>query len=345
MEIHFLNVGEGDCSIIEHDSGRISMIDICCGNIKEEQQIVKEAKRTCFAIDEEVKIRGDFKQRLYPVNPINWLGAELNRDKNLKFFRFIATHPHMDHLDGIKKLFAMYKPRVFWDTKNDIETVKDTSSGYSDDDWAYYQKLHTTQKEINGIQILRLSAGVQNRYYNQDDDKGDGDRIAILSPSEEIIETATNNRKVNDLSYVLLIKDSLGHKFLFASDSEKAAWDIMLEKYKDELKNVDVLFAPHHGRKSGGNEDYLDTLNPKLTLFGNANSDCLDDDKFNYEGLRKFSNNQLGSVVITKEDGHSYVWATNKSFVDKWKAANQRSSNSVTRKRGGHTLYWLMEIS
>lgn len=33
----FLNVDEGDCSIIEHDNGKITMIDICCGNIEGER--------------------------------------------------------------------------------------------------------------------------------------------------------------------------------------------------------------------------------------------------------------------------------------------------------------------
>lgn len=36
-KIHFLNVDEGDCSIIQHDNGKVTMIDICCGNIVEQQ--------------------------------------------------------------------------------------------------------------------------------------------------------------------------------------------------------------------------------------------------------------------------------------------------------------------
>ena len=28
IKVHFLNVGHGDCTIIEHESGRLSMIDI-----------------------------------------------------------------------------------------------------------------------------------------------------------------------------------------------------------------------------------------------------------------------------------------------------------------------------
>ena len=39
-KIHFLNVDEGDCSIIQHDNGKVTMIDICCGNIVEQQHSV-----------------------------------------------------------------------------------------------------------------------------------------------------------------------------------------------------------------------------------------------------------------------------------------------------------------
>ena len=32
-KIHFLNVEEGDCSIIQHNNGHVTMIDICSGNL------------------------------------------------------------------------------------------------------------------------------------------------------------------------------------------------------------------------------------------------------------------------------------------------------------------------
>jgi beta-lactamase superfamily II metal-dependent hydrolase len=31
--VHFLNVGKGDCTLIEHNSGRDTLIDICKGNL------------------------------------------------------------------------------------------------------------------------------------------------------------------------------------------------------------------------------------------------------------------------------------------------------------------------
>ena len=50
--IHFLNVRNADCNIIEHNSGRISVIDVCCTRkeiINEEwkkRPLIKKLKQT-----------------------------------------------------------------------------------------------------------------------------------------------------------------------------------------------------------------------------------------------------------------------------------------------------------
>ena len=67
-KIHFLNVDEGDCSIIEHDNGNVSMIDICCGNI-EERVLVTEM----FSADSVNRIKGNYNQKAYPTNPVEHL--------------------------------------------------------------------------------------------------------------------------------------------------------------------------------------------------------------------------------------------------------------------------------
>ena len=41
------------------------------------------------------------------------------------------------------------------------------------------------------------------------------------------------------------------------------------------MTNVDLLIEPHNGRESGRSYDFLDTLNPKVTVFGNVNSEHL----------------------------------------------------------------------
>ena len=71
--IHFLNVNEGDCNIIQHDTGHVTVIDVCNGNAKED--IVLEYS--------------NHRQKEHPVDPISYLsGLEID-----SIFRFILTHP------------------------------------------------------------------------------------------------------------------------------------------------------------------------------------------------------------------------------------------------------------
>ena len=51
--IHFLNVKEGDCNIIQHDSGRVSVIDVSNGN--DDNDVLFESV-------------GNYKQKENPVN-------------------------------------------------------------------------------------------------------------------------------------------------------------------------------------------------------------------------------------------------------------------------------------
>ena len=67
-KIHFLNVDEGDCSIIEHDNGKITMIDICCGNIEGGENMSET-----FSKSSVNNIKGNYNQKAYPTNPVEYL--------------------------------------------------------------------------------------------------------------------------------------------------------------------------------------------------------------------------------------------------------------------------------
>lgn len=104
--VHFLNVAPGDCTIIQHGSGRVSMIDICDGNMEEavRKAMIAEATRT--------KPRGNFRMCGYPTNPIEYIdGLWIER-----IWRFILTHPDMDHMDGLNRLVTRVGINNFWDT-------------------------------------------------------------------------------------------------------------------------------------------------------------------------------------------------------------------------------------
>src|SRR3990172_8053193 len=96
--LHFLNVLEGDCSVIQHPSEHVSVIDVNNANIEKESEHQRMISK---AIAEAQSVSGNFNQKNYPVNPINYL----EQFNITSLFRFILTHPDMDHMGGIKDFF------------------------------------------------------------------------------------------------------------------------------------------------------------------------------------------------------------------------------------------------
>ena len=48
LTFHFLNVKNGDCSIIEHGSGHVSVIDVCNARKVTEEMTVNESSEIFF---------------------------------------------------------------------------------------------------------------------------------------------------------------------------------------------------------------------------------------------------------------------------------------------------------
>lgn len=87
--------------------------------------------------------------------------------------------------------------------------------------------------------------------------------------------------------------------------------DPILNNYPEAVSDVDLLFAPHHGRDSGRSYDFLDMLKPKITLFGNASSKHLADDC--YPPIR-ITNNQAGYIVIDISEDSMAFYVKNYDF-------------------------------
>lgn len=296
--IHFLNVNEGDCILVKHPSGHNTVIDISNGSALE-------------MVFESASLSGNHNQKNYPVNPIEYLS-----DLGIKtIFRFVLTHPDMDHMDGIKELFETFEVLNFWDTENTKVMDENTSWGkYKEEDWKFYQEI---RKSDTSPKVMHLYSGSYGQYYNQDENGNSGaDGLYLLAPTPELVEEANRTEEYNDCSYVILYRTGDGKKVVFAGDSAEKTWDYILENHKEDVTDVDVLVAPHHGRKTGGNDEYLDVLNPKLTLFGNAQSQYLDYDSWNRRNLDHITNNEANCIILNMagENGID-VYVTYETFA------------------------------
>lgn len=155
---------------------------------------------------------------------------------------------------------------------------------------------------------MKLLAGVTGEFYSDDN-------IKVLSSTPELLQEAKNRNDYNKSSYVLLFTAVGDKKVVFAGGCNEEAWDSIMRCYKAELENIDLLIAPHHGRKTGGCSKYLNLLNSKLTLFGNAESENLDYASWSHTGLKYITNNQGANIVVEFSDSSCDVYVCNCKFA------------------------------
>jgi competence protein ComEC len=333
--IHFLNVLEGDCNIIQHDSGRTTVIDISNGyndyDTAEEIAVKNSQIRKDMYLRTQVPSdKIDYKQKGEPDNPIFYL-----KSKGISnIFRFIVSHPDMDHLDGIKDLFDEFKIANFWDTNNNKEiSDKANSGGYNMEDWKFYKSLRDGIH--NPANRMTFYSGNSNIYYKED-------HIEILSPTPAIVNACNEKGEWNDSSYVLLYtppKANGGNwKILFAGDSEDITWEHIINTHSEKIKNIDILLAPHHGRDSNRNFGFLKSLTPTITLFGNANSKHLAYAK--YPGTR-ITNNQAGFIILDITAQHIQLFVKNAEFAKDFRAKRGWDLPTFNAK---HQAYFICEI-
>lgn len=312
--IHFLNVLEGDCNIIQHDSGRVSVIDICNGNHDEKALNELLGKVDRLVVQKNRRYvpgtRNDYMQKKHPENPIEYLSAKLGL-KNIH--RFIITHPDMDHIDGIEALYSEFNISNTWD-HNNKKTIAENQSfiGYKKADWDFYKKLRDGSQKI--IKRLTYFDNIKPCQYWEEDN------ITVLAPSNDLLKQANETGEYNDASYVLLFtppkRSGSKWKILFGGDSHNATWSHILENHFELVADIDVLIAPHHGRDSDMDFSFLEILNPKLTLMGNASSKHL----AYYKYPSHITNNQAGTVILDISNESIAVYVKNEAFAKDYRA-------------------------
>ncbi len=210
MKLHFLNVGHGDCTIIEHDSGRITMIDINNGDDIDETSAKEIAAETASLYDDMylavaeaagIKRKGILKTAGYEVqltNPVEYFKQHF---PGREIFRYIQSHPDLDHMRGLNALWREgIVIRNVWDTWH--SKVPDFKTDNDRIDWGRYQRLRNGEWRSPGdVTVLRYYRGTQRPYFNQNADLTDGgDGIHILAPTIETNTAANTSKNHNNLS-------------------------------------------------------------------------------------------------------------------------------------------------
>jgi beta-lactamase superfamily II metal-dependent hydrolase len=217
--------------------------------------------------------------------------------------RFISTHPDEDHILGLEYIDEKMGISNFYCVENEA-TKKDET-----DDFNKYCELRNSDK------AFYIKKGVSRKWMNQYDNERGSSGISILWPDVnnedfiEQLERARNGESPNNISAIIKYKLVDGVTALWMGDLET---DFM-EKIKDEVNwpNVDILFAPHHGRKSGQvPKDILKILNPKMIVIGEAPSEHI----HYYTDYNTITQNMAGDITFDCLDGKIRIYVSNENY-------------------------------
>lgn len=198
LKVHYLDVGQGDSIFIELPNNETMLIDAA--------------------------------ESYQSENIINYL-------KNLNYQKIdyvIGTHPHTDHIGGLKDIIntfeigKIYMPKVVSTTKT-------------------YESLLMAIKDKN-LKINTAKAGTSIIDT-------DALKINILAPNNSIYTELNNYSVVTKITYGTT-------KFLFMGDAEKLS-----ENEIKENVTADVIKIGHHGSNTSSSIDFIKKVNAKYGII------------------------------------------------------------------------------
>ena len=179
------------------------------------------------------------------------------KDNKLEYV--IVTHGDSDHIEGFYGSKA--KPGIFYQYK--IDTIIDFA--YSTKKTSTYQNYLTARDEVVSKGTKHYTAkecyneeNGASRTYNLTDDIS----LEILWNNYYFDNTTDNE---NNYSVITRFKYKEQY-FLFTGDLEKEGETKFVEHYKGNFPSVELYKAAHHGSKTSSNDDFLNLINPRISV-------------------------------------------------------------------------------
>ncbi|MBQ7256731.1 MAG: hypothetical protein IJS60_03445 [Abditibacteriota bacterium] len=224
--------------------------------------------------------------------------------KNKGVIRFISTHPDDDHIHGLKDLANKFGVLNFYCVENQVNKEKDK------EDFNKYYELR------DGEYHYYLKRGCVRRWMNLSDEERKDAGINILWPDtsninfKEELAAANEGKRFNNISPIIQYSEN-NVSILWFGDLEA---DFM-EKIKGciTLPKVDIIFAPHHGRKSGElPKEWIEQMKPTLIIIGAGESKDL---CYCYsEDTKTITQNSAGDIVLICKHNSIYICVSNDSY-------------------------------
>lgn len=189
----------------------------------------------------------------YEFSPLNYLKSQYGVNQ-LDYV--ILTHPHVDHIDDIFNFDDM-KPKVLLRSKHlDKKPILERAS---EKDKPKLEKYFEISERYN--------TPVPDDSYNSTKNPNNwgGMKIKSFVPSKCAQSNLNNHSVVTTFCFE-------GLTVLVPGDNEPPSWNELKETYDFAYitKDIDILLAPHHGRKSGFDIETMKHFNPRLTVISDG---------------------------------------------------------------------------
>lgn len=322
--IHFLNVGHGDCTIIEHPSGNLTMIDINNSSSLPEDDEVALAEYHGISLS-------DFRHAIF-TKSLEAKYRDLLVDPRVYYqenfgkrplFRYIQSHPDMDHMSGLASLFWGEKIDLlnFWDVQHSKHMSESEFTGgrFNWNDWLAYTRLREG-KGADGS-----THKVLHNTYGDTGDHWTSDGLRVLSPTQDLVDYCDRVEDWNNASYVFRL-DYAGRRVMLPGDAEKPAWDSIEASHAVHELKCDVLKAAHHGRESGYSKTAVQAIDPDVVICSIGKKPSTDaSDEYRSHGAKVLSTRFHGTIKCT-------IWADGEVWIDDCNGDRQYSlAPRVTR--------------
>jgi beta-lactamase superfamily II metal-dependent hydrolase len=266
-----LSVGNGDMFYIKHNTDNFTIIDC--------------------------NITGTDSNKKRIVDEL------LQESKSKTLTRFISTHPDGDHFGGIEYLDSRMPIANFYCVKNNATKTTETSDfkkycEFRDSDKAYY-----------------IYEGCKRKWMNLSDETRSQAGIGILWPNtsnqffKDALKIADDGGSPNNITAMIRYSIQDSATIVWMGDVET---DFMNNIENDlNLPKADILFAPHHGRKTGKiPKSILDVIKPQIIVIGEADSEYLN----YYQGYNTITQNTGGDITFECEENWVHIYSSNENY-------------------------------
>ncbi len=249
-------------------------------------------------------------QTLIDAGPNNKVVNELSEvvpffDRTIDII--IPSHSDLDHIAGFPEILRRFNVKNYFD------------SGFVDNDDLNNEIRLLIQNEtaLNKKTISRGEKIILDKEHNIS--------LEILWPTSNYETKENNNRSI-------VIRLDYGEtSFLFTGDAGIDVEKVLVENLitdststkinSENILDVDILKAGHHGSKTASSLEFLEKVTPELTIisagkdnkFGHPNKEVLDN--LNQVSSKIKNTAEVGRILI-KSDGINY-WTEEETFAQK----------------------------